>query len=427
MAGQPNTLIILGSSPDSYYIGHGRRHFVENMPDSFTEHAKKDLTISMTRWIRCKYFCRFNFPRLMLYLLSRQCEQKNGLGLAAIMMLQKIVRSTSGESRLMRPPYTHPHLSVHFNTGINQTILDHLSGVNGKFAAEYVSFPDNEDPAHHFVKGRGQSQWSGWLDDYFIAKLLKAQKEVPNFDADLTGILFGKGKTFIIMSRTGFTAYLDDDEIPSSSEEHPLRKVLEQYSEGWCIDRASMLCFYDSIPPGGAFSSSSTYSTANPPPGRAGRVRTGLRTHRARTYRRWPHLPVPSPRSVAAYALQLRTAPSRPAAPSTAMIGCMLLCFASPLNVHPAHRNSEEQGSPVAWDALLSADSKLRSSVSFHASRFSMPPPIVICFVILVLSLSTFLRLPWGLPFCPTEKHWLRRLRLRCGYPAPWELIPVAI
>ncbi|KAJ6530721.1 hypothetical protein B0H19DRAFT_479002 [Mycena capillaripes] len=50
-----------------------------------------------------------------------------------------------------------------------------------------------------------------------------------------------------------------------------------------------------------------------------------------------------------------------------------------------------------------------------------MPLPIVICFVILVLSLSTFLRLPWGLPFCPTEKHWLRRLRLRCGYHARFE------
>ncbi|KAF7349960.1 hypothetical protein MVEN_01297100 [Mycena venus] len=203
MAGQPNTLIVLGSSPDSYYIGHGRRHFVENMPDSFTEHAKKDLTISMTRWI-------------------------------------------SVNKNMDWVSYNDATENMHFNTGINQTVLDHLSGVNGKFGAEYVSFPGNEDPAHYFVKGRGQSQWSGYLDDYFIAKLLKAQKEVPNFDADLTGILFGKGKTFIIMSKTGFTAHLDDDEIPSSSEEHPLRKVLEQYSEGWCIDRASTLCFYDS-------------------------------------------------------------------------------------------------------------------------------------------------------------------------------------
>ncbi|KAF7339157.1 hypothetical protein MVEN_01992800 [Mycena venus] len=46
------------------------------------------------------------------------------------------------------------------------------------------------------------------------------------------------------MFKAGFTANLDDDEI--SLEEHPLRKVLEQYSEGWCIERASTLCFYDS-------------------------------------------------------------------------------------------------------------------------------------------------------------------------------------
>ncbi|KAJ7858360.1 hypothetical protein B0H14DRAFT_3447280 [Mycena olivaceomarginata] len=203
MAGNPNTLIALGSSPDSYFIGHGRRHFVENMPDSFTEHAKKDLAISMTRWIS----------------------------------VNKTMEWVS---------YNDATGNFHYNSAINQTVRDHISATNGKCAAEYISFPDNEDPAHYFVKGKGEGEWSGWLDDYFVAKLNKAKTEIPNFNTNLTGILFGKGKTFITMFKDGFTADLDDEEIPSDAEEHPLRKVLQQYSEGWCIDRASTLCFYDS-------------------------------------------------------------------------------------------------------------------------------------------------------------------------------------
>lgn len=75
------------------------------------------------------------------------------------------------------------------------------------------------------MKGKGEGEWSGWLDDYFVAKLNKAKTEIPNFNTNLTGILFGKGKTFITMFKDGFTAELDDEEIPSDAEEHPLRKV----------------------------------------------------------------------------------------------------------------------------------------------------------------------------------------------------------
>jgi hypothetical protein len=56
MAENPNTLIVLGSSPDSYFIGYGRRYFAENMPESLTNHAKDDLSVSMTQWIRCARF-----------------------------------------------------------------------------------------------------------------------------------------------------------------------------------------------------------------------------------------------------------------------------------------------------------------------------------------------------------------------------------
>ncbi|KAJ6576870.1 hypothetical protein DFH09DRAFT_1450411 [Mycena vulgaris] len=171
MAANPNTnmLIVLGSDPDSYLIGHGRGHFVQNMPESFTKHAKTDLNIAMTLWIR---YIRY--------------------------------------------------LHFHFNGNIHSDIHDHLSGKNGKASTEFISFPNTENPDHYFVKG----------------------KNIPNFDTGLTGIIFGKGKTHIYLFRGGFMADLDDDDV--ASEDHPLYKVFMLYDEGWCIERGSTLCLYDS-------------------------------------------------------------------------------------------------------------------------------------------------------------------------------------
>ncbi|KAJ7342515.1 hypothetical protein DFH08DRAFT_240518 [Mycena albidolilacea] len=201
MAGNSNTLIVLGSSPDSYFIGHGRRHFVENMPTSFTNHAKTDLNISMVLWIS----------------MSKNLDTWIS--------------------------YNTATTNFHFNR-VNQDIADHLSGANGKAAAAFVSFPDSTDPAYYFVTGKDHATWNAFLDDYLIQKLSEAKTLVgATFDAALTGMLFGKGRTHIFTFQTGFLADLDDDEVPS--EEHPLHKVLVQYN-GWCIERGSTLCFYDS-------------------------------------------------------------------------------------------------------------------------------------------------------------------------------------
>lgn len=56
-AGNPNTIVVLGPTPESYYVGYGRRHFVENMSPSFTNHAKTALNITMSRWIRFGFHC----------------------------------------------------------------------------------------------------------------------------------------------------------------------------------------------------------------------------------------------------------------------------------------------------------------------------------------------------------------------------------
>ncbi|KAJ7238810.1 hypothetical protein B0H12DRAFT_1136728 [Mycena haematopus] len=197
----PNTLVVLGSSPDSYFVGHGRRHFIENMSEGFTNHAKTDLNISMTTWI-----------------------------------------STNRASDTWIT-YNVATAKFHFNANINQNIRDHLSGLNGKAPADFVSFPDCDNPGHYFVKGKNQGAWNAFLDNYFVQKLNIAKAEVRNFDVGLMGMLFGKGKTYIMMFQAGFLADLDENEV---SEEHPLYKVLAQYGDGWCIERGSTLCFYDS-------------------------------------------------------------------------------------------------------------------------------------------------------------------------------------
>jgi hypothetical protein len=73
------------------------------------------------------------------------------------------------------------------------------------------------------VKGKSAGVWNAFLDDYFVQKLRKTGAEVKDFDAGLTGMLFGKGKTYILMFQAGFLADVDDDEV--NSEDHPLYKV----------------------------------------------------------------------------------------------------------------------------------------------------------------------------------------------------------
>ncbi|KAJ7144617.1 hypothetical protein C8R44DRAFT_865519 [Mycena epipterygia] len=132
----------------------------------------------------------------------------------------------------------------HFNADIAQDIRDHLSGVNGKFAAEFISFPDGEEQNYYFVKGKNRGVWNAVLPDYFIQKLSNLQRTIPNFDLGLKGILFGKGKTNICMFETGFAADFDEEEVPSN--DHPLCKAFLEFSgEGWCLQRGS-LCLYDS-------------------------------------------------------------------------------------------------------------------------------------------------------------------------------------
>ncbi|KAF8205272.1 hypothetical protein K438DRAFT_1932148, partial [Mycena galopus ATCC 62051] len=203
MAGNPNTLIVFGSSPDSYFVGHGRRYFAENIPEGFINHAKADLNISMTLWIS------------MNKKLDTWVTHNVATG------------------------------NFHFSgSTINQGLRDHLSGTNGKAAAEFVSFPDSTNSAEYFVKGKNSGSWNAYLDDDVAQKVKTTKAELPHFDEGLTGMLFGKGKTYILMFRGGFRVNFDENDI--SELDHPLVQVLVQHKDGWCIERNSTLCFYDS-------------------------------------------------------------------------------------------------------------------------------------------------------------------------------------
>ncbi|KAJ6542509.1 hypothetical protein DFH09DRAFT_1089062 [Mycena vulgaris] len=48
---------------------------------------------------------------------------------------------------------------------------------NGKAAADFVTFPDDEDSARYFPKGKNQGTWSAVLHNYFIEELNKLQKK----------------------------------------------------------------------------------------------------------------------------------------------------------------------------------------------------------------------------------------------------------
>ncbi|KAJ7627115.1 hypothetical protein FB45DRAFT_1059931 [Roridomyces roridus] len=194
----PSTVVVLGPSPEAFFVGHGRRYFVEGMPSSsFTSHATSDLNIGTTLWTR----------RVVSY-------------------------------------------TVYFNSDMHEDVRKHLTGGGAKF----LSFPDSDDPAHYFLKGRNSGAWNAVLPNYYVDRLNSMQNEIKDFDVGITGMLFGQGRTNIVMFQAGFIADLDDRYV--DGEDHPLLKpndifffqVLNEFSDppGWCIEYGSTLCFYDS-------------------------------------------------------------------------------------------------------------------------------------------------------------------------------------
>ncbi|KAJ7061803.1 hypothetical protein C8F01DRAFT_1252582 [Mycena amicta] len=203
-AGNPNTLIVMGNSPDSFYVGYGRRHFVQGMSPSFTEHAKTELNVTMTLWVS----------------MSSDLENWVDFNVASD--------------------------QFHFNGNIDPNIRDHLTGTNGKTPTQFITFPDTPSSQNYFFsKGKNLGSYNCALPTHFIQHITMVKDEVgENFGRALTGVLFGKGKTSVMCFEEGFLAHFDENEV--KEEDHPLYKILSEFADGYSIERGSSLCFYDS-------------------------------------------------------------------------------------------------------------------------------------------------------------------------------------
>ncbi|KAJ7628158.1 hypothetical protein DFH06DRAFT_1338608 [Mycena polygramma] len=85
------------------------------------------------------------------------------------------------------------------------------AGTNGKAAVDFVSFPDIDMLDNFYANGKSLGVWNAELPDYFVQELVKKQREVPNCDTKLTGMLFGRGRNHICLLDTGYMANLDDE------------------------------------------------------------------------------------------------------------------------------------------------------------------------------------------------------------------------
>ncbi|KAJ7177421.1 hypothetical protein C8R43DRAFT_974769 [Mycena crocata] len=203
----PHTVVIFGATPESYHVGHGRRHFVENMPESFTNHAKTELNVANNQWISVNH-------------------------------------TTEIWVELIWPPEAVHRFNADMAT-LAPDIYVHLTATNDKFGAQFLAFPDSADPTHFdpthfFARGRSSAQWIA--PHAHINQIKALQAAMPDFQDALTGMLFGQGETSIVFFNNGFEAHFDEDD-------HPLYKVLVDFSApgaGWCIQLGSSLCFYDS-------------------------------------------------------------------------------------------------------------------------------------------------------------------------------------
>ncbi|KAJ7456126.1 hypothetical protein FB451DRAFT_617113 [Mycena latifolia] len=205
MAMSPNILVVLGASPEAFYVACGRRHVVENMSPSFTKHANSALSVPATLWIS----------------MGRSMEHWVDFNVATE--------------------------DFHFNANLSQRVIEHLGGTNGKLRAAFIAFPDDtpgDAEARFFVAGKDAGAWFGSMPAYYLQYLNHFQNAMPEVGNSITGMLFGQGNISIYLLSTGYIADLDGD---AEADDHLLNKACaEMDGKEWCIERGSTLCFYDS-------------------------------------------------------------------------------------------------------------------------------------------------------------------------------------
>ncbi|KAJ6628296.1 hypothetical protein B0H10DRAFT_1940493 [Mycena sp. CBHHK59/15] len=189
----PNTLIVFGADEDSFFLGHGRRHTFQGVPDHFASQVQGvELPVTQTDWIAFD-------PTGTKYIAN---NDKRG----------QLCHSTDG----------------------SQDLMGHVKA-NG---ASFITLGSDDN---YFIKHK--NGWNARLPPKPLQNIAELKPQITNFDSGIRGVtLFGHGQTHIFMFAGGFVADLNEE--TEKDPEHPLTKILNEFDQGWCIEPGSTLCPY---------------------------------------------------------------------------------------------------------------------------------------------------------------------------------------
>ncbi|KAJ6462815.1 hypothetical protein DFH09DRAFT_1347490 [Mycena vulgaris] len=186
----PNTLIVFGANEDAFFIGHGRRHTFQGVPERFAAQVQGvDLPITQTAWISFD-------PTGTKYIAKNDNREQ-----------------------------------FYHSTDISKDLIGRLKTTG------FITLGSSDN---YFIKHK--NGWHARLPPKILNNLQQLKPHVPNFDSVITGLLFGHEQTHIFLFEGGFMADLNAE--TRNNPEHPLMKVLAEFNEGWCILPGSTLCSY---------------------------------------------------------------------------------------------------------------------------------------------------------------------------------------
>ncbi|KAJ7139299.1 hypothetical protein C8R44DRAFT_764193 [Mycena epipterygia] len=190
----PNTLIIFGANPESYFLGHGRRYSFDGVPEVFAKQVQgTNLPVTQTDWI---YF-----------------------DLAG----EKFIGYNDFRKQFCHSP------------DISEDLLNHIRASGATFVTL-----GNDDT--YFIK-HNNGGWNARLPNTHLQKFNDLKPHVgANFDKAIRGILFGHEQSHIFLFSGGFVGYLNAE--TQQDPDHPLTKVLVEFGQGWCLEPGSTLCPY---------------------------------------------------------------------------------------------------------------------------------------------------------------------------------------
>ncbi|KAF7335025.1 hypothetical protein MVEN_02252700 [Mycena venus] len=181
----PNTLVVFAS----FFLGHGRRHAFQGVPEDFAANVQGvGLPITQTGWI--------SFVKSIAYIAKNDTRNQ-------------LFHSTHFPQEFISQVRTNPGVS-------------------------FITI-DSED--NYFIKHN--NGWNARLPPKQLNNIRELKPHIPNFD-DARGNYHGQTPIFYFAG--GFMAELNEE--TQNNAKHPLTKVMAEFDEGWCIEPGSTLCPY---------------------------------------------------------------------------------------------------------------------------------------------------------------------------------------